>query len=151
MKYISKSLVALLTVVSLTTFVNVLVMYWIPIDMQLTSFFVIRNTFVAFMEKQYYLLSLSFLICAMLFLSIFSVRKKHLVLPTLSLLYLTFDAIFVLWLMFNNLKYNYWKVYVVHAIVLITLVVLLCMYIKTTCKFSFRKRWNPNNTTSGAS
>ncbi len=128
LKYSKKYLTILLTIVSVVTFVNVLVMYWIPITMPLSSFFAVRTTFVAFVEKRYYLILISIAICVLLFLSTISVRKQHGLFPVLSLLYLIYDFITVMTLTIGGLCDGYWKTYIVQVLVSITLIVLLCIY-----------------------
>ena len=95
-KYSTKCLTILLTIVSTVSLINVFVMYWFPINIPLSSFSAVRLTFVAFIEKRYYLILVSALICVLLFLSTLSVRRQHIILPGLSLLYLTYDFIIVL-------------------------------------------------------
>lgn len=128
LKYSQKCLTVILTIVSIVTFVNVLVIYWIPINMPLSSFSAVRTMFIAFVEKRYYLALVSALICALLFLSTFSVRRQHSLLPVLSLLYLIYDFTIVSSLLINSLGDSYWRTYIIQIIVSITLIVLLCIY-----------------------
>ena len=85
LKYSQKCLTVLLTIVSVVTFVNLLIMYWIPIIIPLSSFSAVRFLFVAFIEKRYYLVLICVGICVLLFLSAISVRRQRVLLPVLSL------------------------------------------------------------------
>lgn len=128
LKYSQKCLIVLLTIVSIVTFVNALIMYWIPINIPLSSFSAVRNMFVAFIEKRYYLILVSALICVLLFLSTISVRRQHILLPVLSLMYLIYDLVRIFLLLVNGLGDGYWRTYVIQTIVSIALIVLLCVY-----------------------
>ena len=85
-KLSKKILFVLLLTVSIVTFINVLVMYWLPIRIPISSFSAVRLTAVAFIEKRYYLILFSILICVLLLLSALSVRRQYVVLPSLSLI-----------------------------------------------------------------
>ena len=127
-KYSTKCLTILLAIVSTVSLINVFVMYWFPINIPLSSFSAVRLTFVAFIEKRYYLILFSILICVLLFLSTLSVRRQHIALPSLSLLYLILDFIKVLSLFVDGLDDGYWKTYIIRTIISIPLIVLLCVY-----------------------
>ena len=128
LRYSQKCLTVLLTIVPIVTFVNVLVMYWIPINIPLSSFSAVRTMFVAFIEERYYLILVSVSICVLLFLSTISIRRQHSFLPVLSLMYLIYDFIIVLSLLIDGLGDSYWRTYIIQAIISITLIVLLCIY-----------------------
>lgn len=128
LKYSTKFLMILLAIVSSVSLLNVLVMYWLPIILPFISFSTVRFAAVAFIEKRYYLLAVSILICVLMFLSIISVRRRHIILPSLLLLYLIYDFLLVLSLFIDGLGDGYWKTYIIHIITLISLVSLLCVY-----------------------
>jgi len=123
-----KCLTVLLMIVSVISFINVLIMYWVPIVIPLGSFSAVRLTVLAFIEKQYYLIPVSLLLCTMLFLTTISIRKKHSILPVLSLFYLIYDSITVLLLFIDGLDDGYWGIYSIQVIVSIALTVLLGDY-----------------------
>ena len=126
--YSQKCLTALLTIVSAVTFINMLIMYWIPINIPLSSFSAVRIVFIAFAEKKYYLIPICIMICMLLFLSAISVHRRRRLLPVLSLLYLSYDFVIVLLLFVEGLSDGYWKTYALPMIVLISLIVLLSTY-----------------------
>ena len=127
-KYSTKCLTILLAIVSVISLINVFVMYWFPINIPISSFSAVRLTAVAFIEKRYYLILVSILICVLLFLSTISVRRQRIILPGLSLLYLIYDFAIVLPLFVDGLDDGYWRTYIVRIIVSIALIVLLCIY-----------------------
>ena len=98
LKGFAKWLATLLIIVSVTTFVNVIALYWIPINVPLNSFFAVRLAFVAMIESRYYLSFISLLISALLFLSAISIRRKRIILPMLTFVYIMYDYIIV-WLL----------------------------------------------------
>lgn len=127
-KYSLKCLTFLLTIVSTASLINVFVMYWFPINIPLSSFSAVRLTFVAFIEKRYYLILVSTLICVLLFLSTLSVRRQHIIFPVLSLMYVIYDFVIVFSLLVDGLGDGYWRTYIIQTIVSIALIVLLCIY-----------------------
>ena len=128
LKYSTKCLTVLLTIVSVVSLINVFVMYWLPINIPLNSFSAVRLAVVALIEKRYYLILVSSLICVLLFLTTISVRRQHILLPALSLLYLIYDFIIVLLLLIDGLRDGYWRMYIIQTVVAVTLIVLLCIY-----------------------
>lgn len=128
LKYSTKCLTVLLTIVSVVSLINVFVMYWLPINIPLNSFSAVRLTVVALIEKRYYLILVSAMICVLLFLSTLSVRRQHIILPGLSLLYLIYDIIIVLSLLIDGIDDGYWRTYIVRTMVSVALIVLLCVY-----------------------
>lgn len=128
LKYSQKCLTVLLTIVSIVTFVNALIMYWIPINIPLSSFSAVRNMFVAFIERRYYLILVSALICVLLFLSTISVRRQHILLPVLSLMYLIYDLVRIFSLLVNGLGDGYWRTYIIQTIILFALTASLGTY-----------------------
>ena len=138
-KLSKKILFVLLLTVSIVTFINVLVMYWLPIRIPISSFSAVRLTAVAFIEKRYYLILFSILICVLLLLSALSVRRQYVVLPSLSLLYMIYDFIVVMSLFVNGLDDGYWKTYIIQMTVSIALIVLLCIYCFTCLRSRYKR------------
>lgn len=128
LKYSTKCLTILLAIVSTVSLMNIFVMYWFPINIPISSFSAVRLTVVAFIEKRYYLILVSVLICVLLFLSTLSVRRQHIIFPSLSLLYLIYDFIIVMLLFADGLDNGYWKTYIIRTIISIPSIVLLCAY-----------------------
>ena len=119
----------LLTVTSVFTFINLLTMPLFPTLIPLSSFSAVRIMFVAFVEKQYYLIPVSVLICALPFLATISIRRQRIVLPLLSLMYLIYDFIIVFSLLIDGLNdYGQWRTYVVQTLIAVALILSLCIY-----------------------
>ena len=128
LKYSTKCLTIMLSIVSTVSLINVFAIYWFPINIPLSSFSAVRLTFVALIEKRYYLILISLLICVLLLFTIIAIRRRHILFPCLSLLYLAFDFVVVLSLLIDGLGDGYWKTYIIQSTVSIVLVVLLCIY-----------------------
>lgn len=139
LKYCTKYLTLLLVIVSIASLLNLLIMYWLPILIPISSFSVVRITVFAFIEKRYYLILISMLICVVLFLSARSVQRQHIVLPSLSLLYLIYDFIIVLSLFIDGFYDGYWKTYIIQIITLILLLVLLLVYCLSYFQYRLHK------------
>ena len=52
MKYSQKCLIFVLTTVSIVTFVNVFIMYWLPVNTPLSSFSAVRIMFISLIKKK---------------------------------------------------------------------------------------------------
>lgn len=139
LKLSKKILFVLLLAVSVVTFINVLVMYWFPIIIPLSSFSAVRLTVLLLIEKQYYLIPVSLLICVLLLLTAISIRRQHILLPGLSLPYLIYDFVIVLSLFVNGLDDGYWKTYIIQMTVSIALIVLLCIYCFTCLRARYKR------------
>ncbi len=140
LKYMWKCLAVLLISESIVTFVNALMMYWIPIIIPLSSFSAMQNMLAAFIEKRYFLILVSALICVLLFLSAISVRRQHVLLPVLSLMYLIYDFVIVFSLLINSLGDGYWRTYIIQTIVSISLIVLLLVYCGNYLRYNLHNR-----------
>lgn len=141
MKNISiKLLIGFLGLVSITTLFNSIIIYWIPIIIPVSSLTAVRLVFLAFIEKKYWLLIFSFLICLLLFLTAVSVYRRHILLPTFSLIYLLYDLFRIFVLLVNGLGDGYWKTYIIQALILIALIVLLCVYLLNFLQYNLHNR-----------
>ena len=119
----------LLAVFSLTSLINMLILYWIPLFIPTGSFHVERLALVSFAEKRYYLLVVSLFICVLLFLTTFSIKKNRAFLPILSLIYILCDFATVFLLFVVGLVDRFCSTtYIMQLILLGTLLVLLCKY-----------------------
>ncbi len=134
MKNHTKYLSILLIIVSAITLINVLVLYWFPVIIPLSSFSAVRTTFVAFIEKRYALIAVSLLICGLLFLSAISVRRQRVLLPALTLVYLLYDFLVVLSLLVQGIDDGYWTYYIIQTLISAVLIGLLGMYCWTNLR-----------------
>ena len=121
-------LIGFLGLVSISTLFNSIIIYWIPIIIPISSFTAVRLVFLTFIVKKYWLLIFSFLIGLLLFLTAVSVYRRHILLPTLSLIYLIYDFVIVLSLFINGLGDGHWKTYIIQMTVSIALIALLGIY-----------------------
>lgn len=130
-------LIGSLSLVSIITLFNGIIIYWAPVIIPFSSFAAVRLVFLAFIEKYNWLILLSLLICILLFLTAVSAYRRHILLPILTLMYLIYDLIIVLSLLIDGLDDGYWRIYIIQAVVTATIIVLLCTY----CWTYFRKKY----------
>ena len=121
-------LIFLWCVFSIASVINVLILYWIPILLPIGSYSTIYLAAISFIEKRYYLLVVSLLICVVLILTIFSIKRNRFLLPALSLLYILIDLIFVFRNFVLSIIDGMFYLWIVPLVVLFSLVVLLCKY-----------------------
>ena len=121
-------LISLLCVLSIVTFFNSVIMYWAPAILPFSSFSAVRLVFLACIEKDYWLIILSLIICVQLFLAAVSVYRRHILLPIMSLIYLIYDLVMVLFLIIDGLGDGYWRTYIIQTVVTTTTIVLLFIY-----------------------
>lgn len=128
LKNTNRLLLGLVYLISIITLLNVIIMYWIPIIIPLSSFTAIRLAVLAFIEEAYWLILLDLLICTQLFLTTISIRRQGILLPGLSLLYLIYDFVTVLLLLIDGLHDGYWRTYILQTIILFALTASLGTY-----------------------
>ena len=133
-------LIGFLGLVSIITLFNSIIIYWIPIIIPISSLTAVRLVFLAFIEKNYWLLLISFLICLLLLITAVSVYRQHILLPTLSLIYLIYDLVRVFALLVNSLGDGYWKTYIIQTLILVSLIVLLCVYCLNYLRYNIHNR-----------
>ena len=135
----NRLLIGLLFVVSIVSLFNLIIAYWFPVRIPLSSLSVVKLMFFALLEKAYWLIPLSILLCAMLFLTGIAVCKRQILLPSLSLVYLIYDLISVLSLLITGIADGYWRPHIIPTFVLIILVFLLSIYCYTYIRINFRR------------
>jgi len=82
-----------LKALAIITLINIAIMYWLPMQIPLSSFSAIKLMFLAYGDGQYILIPVSVLICGLLFVGGWSVQKKRIVFPVLTFFYLLYDFI----------------------------------------------------------
>lgn len=90
---LEQSLSLALKGVAAITLVNVAIMYWLPMQLPLSSFSAIRLMFLAYGNGQYHLIPVSVLICVLLFAGGMAVQKRRIWFPVLSVFYFLYELI----------------------------------------------------------
>lgn len=121
-------LVTLWAIFSISSLINVLILYWIPTLLPIGSYCSVYLAGISFIEKRYYLFVISLLICIVLLLTTFSIKKDRLFLPILSLVYILFDLLIVFYRFVLSLSDGIFILFIGQLVVLTTLTVLLCKY-----------------------
>ena len=118
-----------LVITSIITALNCAVFYWFPVSFPLSSYSAVKFTFFAFLSRRHLFVLLSFLICALLLLTAFSVRRQGIVFPIMSLIYFLSDFLTLLFPFMNGLQNGLWSMYVVQITVTTIIIAQLCFYI----------------------
>lgn len=128
-----KFLFFLMLTISSITFVNMLVLYWFPIQIPLSSFFITGLMSTAYFLKVYYLIPICLLICVVMFLSAFSFLKEKIFLPVVLLIYLFCElclhaySFFSAW--FHDAHFS--AMQAVHIVISITIITFMHIYLTT--------------------
>ena len=123
-----KLLTILLMILSIVTSINVILAYWFPAFTPLSSFAAMRLAILAVISRSYWLLGICLLICGQLFLTALFVRRHHILLPVLSLVYEIIDFSIALSLLCDGLSNGYWGLYIIQVILSFLLIVSLIFY-----------------------
>lgn len=128
-----------LIAISSITFINISILYWIPIKIPLSSYSAFGLMFVAFAEKAYFLIIISFLICVLLFISACAIQKQQIIVPSFLFVYLLCESSRVIYLFVDELYANkyFMPTYFWYVIQCLILIVFMGIY--------FFLRWKHKN------
>ena len=110
------------------TLINVIIMYWFPIIFPFTVFTPLRLVMLAYIKEQYWLVLVSVLVCILLLMTIREICKQRILFPILSLLYLVYDFLTVLYVLIDSISDGYWTIYIVQILMPLILIILICIY-----------------------
>lgn len=82
-----------LKAIAVITLFNIAIIYWLPMQLPLSSFAAVKMMFMAFGEGQYYLIPFSVLSCVLLFVGGIKVQKRRILVPVITAFYLLYDLI----------------------------------------------------------
>ena len=137
-----KLLQLLLLIVSIASLINVIIVYWRVDIFSVASFLSVWYTISAFMEQSYYLIINSLVICALMFMTIFSLHRKKLFLPLMTLVYFIYNFYVVITWFVDGLDTGAWKIFVPHMIITFVIIVLLGVY----CGIRLHKKYGRKKT-----
>ena len=117
-----------MVIISSISLINMIVLYWFPIQIPLSSYSVTGLAFTAYFLKAYYLLPICFAICIVMFVAAFSFLKECVFLPVATSLYFLCDFL-VLTYSFFGAWFNDGHFIAVQAIqMLISIAVIVFIY-----------------------
>ena len=119
-----------LRIISTISFVNISVLYWIPIQIPLSSYSAVSLMMISLFLKNYYLIPISFGICLFMFVASLSFLRERLVIPIILFVFLLFDF-FLLAISFFDAWFNDANFIVIQAIQVIIsslVVIFTCVY-----------------------
>jgi hypothetical protein len=93
LKISKKFLFFAMMIISSVSLINIIVLYWFPVQIPLSSYSVTGLAFTAYFLKAYYLLPICLSICIIMFVAAFSFLKERAFLPVASSLYVLCDFI----------------------------------------------------------
>lgn len=137
-----KTLFYILMIISSISFINLVLLYWFPMPLPLSSYLVIGLAQVAYFFKLYYLLPISIVICVLMFLGTLSILKKRIVLPVILFVYYLCDLSFLAYNVFDawiNEKY-FIVTQAIQTIISITVIAFMCAYF--VCLWKTKKKAN---------
>ena len=124
MKFITRFLIiSLIVILSLSIIGLIAIMGFTFFDVPTGAYFASHLVTFGFIIGYYAVLA-GILIYVLLFVTIFSIRKRHVVLPILSCLYFAFDIFYIASIGISLIQPYEW----VSMIISITMVVFLCIY-----------------------
>ena len=136
MKFVTKFLNISLIIIPVVSIINLITYGWTLISIYMGSYVAWWLAFGGLLTN-HYLILISILIYTLLFLTAFSVRKRHVVLPILSCLYFAFDFVMVA---ISMLELPHLEEDVPTIIISITMVVFLCIYCYKCIREKIHKR-----------
>ena len=119
-----------LAIISVVTFVNIVILYWFPITTPLSSYLAVALMAISYWFESYYLILIPLLICVVIFLSSISVLKKQIIWPVVVFIYLISDLGFLAQSLFDAwINDDYFIVMqAIQIVIYSSVVVLLCIY-----------------------
>lgn len=125
-----------LLIISSITLVNLIVLYWFPIQIPFCSYLATSLMFTAYTIKAFYLIPICFSICILMLLTAFSFQKEKIFLPIALSIYLLCDLFFLAYSFLDawiNGSY-FMSVQAIQVIVSITVTTFMCIYFVTRRK-----------------
>ena len=119
-----------LMIISSISFINVAILYWIPIQLPISLFSVTGLMSTAFFAKIYWFIPISLSFCILIFITAFSFSKQQMVLPVILFIYLLFDLL-ILTYSFFDLWYNdehFMVVKLIQIVISITIMTFMGIY-----------------------
>lgn len=119
-----------LKALAIITLLNIAIMYWLPMQVPLSSFSTIKLMFLAYGKGYYILIPVCILICCLLFAGGWAVQKRKILFPVLVSFYLLYDLIELILLSTSDYLANngYLKSDLASMMITLLLEVLLCIY-----------------------
>ena len=118
----------ILIIIAIITFINVITMYWFPSLLPISNFTAIRTTFIAFLDKKYYLIIISFSLCGLILYTAKS-TKKNKILPAFLLLIYYINELF-----FSSIEYFSQLFFNIPIFLDIYIIISLIIYLVLTIK-----------------
>ena len=118
----------ILIIIAAITIIGIIIMYWFPIPTPFSSYTATRATFIAFLDRKYYLILISILICGLILYTAKSIKKNKILPAILLLIYYIYELFFSSMEYFSQLLFNI--PIVLDIYIIISLIIYLILSIK---------------------
>ena len=118
----------ILITIAIITIINIIIMYWFPIPTPFSSFTATRATFIAFLDRKYYLIIISASLCGLILYTAKSIKNNKILPAILLLIYYIYELFFSSIEYFSQLLFNipiFLDIYII-----ISLIIYLILSIK---------------------
>lgn len=132
-KISKKFLFFAMMIISSISLINIIVLFWFPVQIPLSSYSVTGLAFTAYFLKAYYLLPICFAICIVMFVAAFSFLKEHVFLPVVSSLYFLCDFLVLAYSFFGAWfkDGHFITVQAIQILISITIIAFIHLYFAT--------------------
>lgn len=136
LKISKKFLFYSMIIISSTSLVNMITLYWFPMQIPLSSYSVTCFMFSAYFFKAYFLIPICFVICALMFFAAFSFLKEQIIIPIALLIYLLCDLFHLAYSFFDTWfnDAHFISVQAIQMVISITVMTFLYIYFVTRNK-----------------
>lgn len=118
----------ILIIIAVITIIGTIIMYWFPIPTPFSSYTATRAAFIAFLDRKYYLILISILICGLILYTAKSIKNNKIIPAILLLIYYIYELFFSSMEYFSQLFFNipiFLDIYII-----ISLIIYLILSIK---------------------
>lgn len=142
LEFSKKFLFYSLITISSISFINLIFLYWFPIQIPLSSYSAINLMVIAYTFNAYYLLPISFLVCILMFFTALSFLKKKIILPIFLFMFLLFDSFFIAHSFFDAWFKNSYFIFsqAIQLIINIIICIFFCIYLAKRNSKSIRNK-----------
>lgn len=136
LKISKKFLFYALLIISSITLLNLIVLYWFPIQVPLCSYLATNLMVTAYIIKAYYLIPICFSICILMLCTAFAFLKEQLFLPVTLFVYLWCDLFFLSYSFFDAWfnDSHFIAVQAIQILINISVITFMCIYFVTRKK-----------------
>lgn len=133
MKRVSKSIPMFILIMSfIFTAINILITFWFPVIIPFSSFVSVRLSVLGIVTGHYWLIVIAILGCALIGITILSIKNDWVFIPTIFSVYLIADLVVLFPLFIQSVcaQYSGMWLYTMHIIIDVVTIVSIIVYIR---------------------